>query len=133
MVKREIEYENYDGKKVKETFYFNLTKAEIQELEFEIPGGFDGLTGKMKMDPSASDVVNAFKLILGKAYGEKLANGKIYKSEANTSAFFASDAYSELFFWMMNNPEDAMKFIEAMLPRDVANAKPEQQPNIVIV
>lgn len=133
MVKREIEYENYDGKKEKETFYFNLTKAEIQELEFDLPGGFDGLTTKMHMDPSASDIVDAFKAILGKAYGEKLPNGKIYKSEQNTSAFFASDAYSELFFWMMNNPEEAIKFIEAMLPRDVANAIPEAQPNIVVV
>ena len=133
MVKREIEYENYNGEKVKETFYFNLTKAELQELEFSIPGGFDGLTTRLKADPSVSDVVDAFKLIIGKAYGEKLPNGKIYKSEQNTSAFFASNAYSELFFWLINNSDDALKFIEAMLPREVANAKPEPQPNIVVV
>lgn len=133
MVKREIEYENYDGEKIKETFYFNLTKAELQELEFDIPGGFDGLTAKLKKDPSASDIVDAFKIILGKAYGEKLPNGKIYKNEQNTSAFFASDAYSELFFWLMNNSEEAMNFIEAMLPREVADAIPADQPKIVVV
>ena len=132
MVKREIEFEDYEGEKVKEPFYFNLTKAEIQELEFEMPGGFEGMMNKLKKNPSNSDIVNAFKTILGKAYGEKLPNGKIYKNKENTEAFFASDAYSELFFWMLNNGDEAMKFIEGMLPRDVAEKVPEPEPQYVI-
>lgn len=132
MVKREIEYENYEGEKVKEPFYFNLTKAELQELDFEIPGGFEGMIEKLKKNPSNIDVVNSFKKILGKAYGEKLPNGKIYKTKENAEAFFASDAYSELFYWMISDEDNAMKFIEGMLPKEIAENVPDLKPQVII-
>ena len=39
MLKRNITYEDFDGNTVTEAFYFNLSKAELMEMEFTRAGG----------------------------------------------------------------------------------------------
>lgn len=46
MYKKTITYTDYDGNERTEDFYFNLTKAEIAEMELSAEGGFDKLIEK---------------------------------------------------------------------------------------
>ena len=39
MIKKTIEYVDYNGENRKEDFYFNLSKAELMELEMSKNGG----------------------------------------------------------------------------------------------
>lgn len=39
MLKKTIDYTDYDGNKRTEDFYFNLTKAEVAEMELSTEGG----------------------------------------------------------------------------------------------
>ena len=39
MLKRTIKYEDYNGVEREEDFYFNLTKAELTEMELSQKGG----------------------------------------------------------------------------------------------
>lgn len=39
MYKKTITYLDYNGEEIKEDFYFNLTKAEILEMQLEKEGG----------------------------------------------------------------------------------------------
>lgn len=43
MLKKTITYTDYNGVERTEDFYFNLSKAEIAEMELEIPGGMTTL------------------------------------------------------------------------------------------
>ena len=40
MLKKTITYTDFNGKQRTETFYFNLTKAEVAEMEATVDGGF---------------------------------------------------------------------------------------------
>ena len=39
MVKKTITYKNYNGVEITEDFYFNLTEAEVMEMEMSTKGG----------------------------------------------------------------------------------------------
>ena len=39
MLKKTITYQNFAGETVTEDFYFNLTKAELLQLEMAMPNG----------------------------------------------------------------------------------------------
>ena len=39
MLKKTITYTDYDGNERTEDFYFNISKAELAELEYSVKGG----------------------------------------------------------------------------------------------
>ena len=43
MLKKTIEYTDFNGVKRKEDFYFNLSKAELMEMELGVTGGMKQL------------------------------------------------------------------------------------------
>lgn len=47
MLKKTITYEDYNGVERKEDFYFNLTKAEIMEMEMSEAGGMSEMIKKI--------------------------------------------------------------------------------------
>jgi hypothetical protein len=86
------------GKEYTKDYYFNLTQAELAEINFDIDGGFEGLIKSLDENPERSYIVKVFKTLLGKAVCEKTPDGKrIVKSDDITNEFLASDAYSQLF------------------------------------
>ena len=47
MLKKTISYEDYNGVERKEDFYFNLSKAEVLEMEASSGGGFAEMVTKI--------------------------------------------------------------------------------------
>ena len=43
MFKKPITWTDYDGKEITEDFYFNLTRAEVMEMELGTEGGLEQL------------------------------------------------------------------------------------------
>lgn len=109
MIKKTITFiDSMDGQTKTEDFYFNLTKAELTELEFSIPGGFDSIRKQIESQLSEGRAVmgallEAYKRIIEKAVGYKSLDGKRFlKNSEYTEAFMASDAYSELIVELLN-------------------------------
>lgn len=115
MIKKKITYESFDGKPVTEDFYFNLTQAEIAEVDLEIPGGINAFRDLMENNPTMKDLVKIFKLLIGKAIATK-DGVRISKSEALSSEFLASDAYSVLFFELIGDENKMMDFFNGIIP-----------------
>ena len=117
MLAKEITYTDYDGVSRTETFYFNLNKAELMELNLSIEGG---LEKKIKDIVAAKDIpaiAAAFKEILLKAYGVKSPDGRRFiKSPELSKEFTETEAYSELFIELLSSAENAAKFIEQIIP-----------------
>lgn len=122
MLKKTITYTDYNGEERTEDFYFNLTKAEITEMEVTTAGG---LSEKLKSIVAAKDtpaMFSLFKSIILKAYGEKSDDGKHFrKSEAISEAFSQTEAYSELFMQLVTDENTMSAFINAIIP-NVENA-----------
>lgn len=123
MLKKKLTYVNYEEKTVTEDYYFNLTKAEVAELEYSIPGGFESIRDQIEAALSEGrDIVGAlleaYKLIIGKSVGYKTMDGKLFaKSKEFSEAFLASDAYSELVLELMNgnNVDKIEEFFDNVL------------------
>lgn len=121
MLKKVIKYEDYNGVQREEAFYFNLTKAEIMEMELSTVGGLTGMITSIVEAKDTPAIIKTFKEIILKAYGEKSPDGKRFmKSEEISEAFAQTEAYSELFMELLTDSKAAADFVNGIVPADLA-------------
>lgn len=123
MLKKNIKYVDYDGNERTEDFYFNLNKAEVIELQLGTVGGLTKTLEKIVQEKDTSRIIEYFKTIILKAYGEKSADGRRFiKSQELRDAFEQNEAYSELFMELARDAKMAAEFINGVLPKEAADA-----------
>ena len=126
MLKKTITYTDYDGVQRTEDFFFNLSKAEVAEMELSNHGGMERLIQQIAMTQDRKRLVELFKEIILKSYGEKSLDGRRFiKSKELSEAFSQTEAYSELFMQLATDTEAASKFINGIMPQ--TDATPEQR------
>lgn len=131
MLKKTITYTDYDGNQRTEDFFFNLTKAEVLEMEMGTNGGMTKLIQKIVAEQDTARIAAIFKEIILKSYGEKSLDGKFFKKSPELSAQFSqTEAYSELFMELLD-PDKAAVFINGIVPQDVA-AEAKAQSGAVV-
>lgn len=123
MLKKTITYTDYNGAERTEDFYFNLTKAEIMEMQLSASGGLAEMLQKVVAAKDAPSIVKIFKDLILKAYGEKTPDGKRFiKSEEISMAFAQTEAYSQLFMELATDADAASAFVNGIIPGDMAKA-----------
>ena len=123
MLKKTITYTDYNEVERTEDFYFNLSKAELAEMELSVDGGFAEMAKKIADTKNAPELVKLFKELILKAYGEKSADGRRFmKSEEITKEFAETEAYVNLFMELATDEKAAIAFAEGVMPKfDEAN------------
>lgn len=117
MLKKTITYTDYDGNSRTEDFYFNLNKAEIAEMEASEIGGLSNLLKKIVAERNNKKIIELFKELILRAYGEKSPDGKRFvKNQELRDAFCQTEAYSELFMELAGNAEAAAAFVNGITP-----------------
>ncbi len=128
MLKKTITYVDYDGNERTEDFYFNLSKAELIEIETSNNGGLSKMIEKLVAEQDMKRIVEIFKDIILKAYGEKSLDGKRFvKSAELRDSFEQTEAYSQLFMELATNAESAAAFVNGITP----DIKPSNQMQLV--
>jgi hypothetical protein len=123
MIKKTIEYVDYNGTPRKEDFYFNLTKAEVMEMEMSTTGGLAEMITRIVAAQDAPAIIKIFKDLVLKAYGQKSPDGKRFiKSQELTDEFSQTEAYSQLFMELATDADAASAFVNGILPADIAKA-----------
>ena len=121
MLKKTIKYTDYNGTDREETFYFNLTKAEIMEMEMGTVGGFAEVVQNIVNAQDTPSLIKIFKDLILRSYGEKSPDGRrIIKSDEISAAFAQTEAYSELFMELATDADKASEFINGIVPADIA-------------
>ena len=121
MLKKEIAYTDYNGVERKATFYFNLSKAEITEMELTTVGGFAEMIQKIVDAQDAPSIIKTFKDLVLKSYGEKSPDGKRFiKTKELRDSFEQTEAYSTLFMELATNAAAASEFVNGIIPADLA-------------
>ena len=129
MLKKTITYTDYNGTERTEDFYFNLSQAEIMEMELGTTGGLAEMIEKIVAAQDGPAIINIFKDIVLKAYGEKSPDGKRFiKSEEIRTAFSQTEAYSNLFMELATDAESASNFINGIMP---SNANKIASNNVI--
>lgn len=120
MIKKTINYVDYDGNDRTEDFYFNLSKAEIAEMELSTTGGLSEKIKRIVESKDQAEIVKEFKTIIAKSYGIKSEDGKRFiKSKEITEEFMQTEAYSELFMELATNVDAASSFIQGIIPKNL--------------
>lgn len=123
MLTKKITYTDYNGVERTENFYFNLSKAELMEMEMGTAGGFAEMLTRIVDAQDAASIIKVFKELVLKAYGEKTPDGKRFvKSHELAEAFSQTEAYSNLFMELATDADAAAAFVNGIMPQD-ATAK----------
>lgn len=121
MLKKNIKYTDYNGTERSEDFYFNLTKAEVMEMEMSTTGGLAEMIQRIVNTQDHPAIIKIFKDLVLKAYGEKSPDGKRFiKSEELATAFSQTEAYSILFMELATDADAAAKFVNGIIPADMS-------------
>ena len=120
MFKKTITYTDFDGNERTEDFYFNLTKAEVTEMELSAKGGLVKQLQKIVAEQDSKRIVEIFKDLILKAYGEKSPDGRRFvKNDEIRDSFSQSGAYSDLFMELATDAELASTFINGIVPSNL--------------
>lgn len=122
MLKKTITFTDYNDVERTEDFYFNLSKAEITEMEMSTSGGLAEQIKRIVATQDQPAIIKIFKELILKAYGEKSADGKRFEKKNGelAAAFAETEAYSILFMELATDADAAAKFINGIVPADAA-------------
>lgn len=124
MLKKSITYVDYNGTSRTEDFYFNLTKAEITEMEMSTEGGLAEMINRIVAAQDTRGIIKVFKELILKAYGEKSPDGRRFvKSDELSVAFSQTEAYSALFMELATDADAASAFVNGIMPADMGSAR----------
>ena len=124
MIKKTITYVDYNDIERTEDFFFNLTKAELTEIEMSTSGGLVEMINRIVAAQDAPSIIKVFKELILKAYGVKSLDGKRFeKSDKLRTEFEQTEAYSQLFMKLATDADAASKFVNGIIPSDAASIK----------
>ena len=122
MLKKTITFEDFDGNTRTEDFYFNLTEAELTDLELSVKGGFGSLIDKITKTQDVPEIMKIFKQIIKLSYGVKSPDGRRFeKSEDIYNDFAQTNAFSQLYMELASNEQKASDFINGILPKKLVD------------
>ena len=120
MVVKKIKYTDFNGVEREEEFMFNLTEAEITEMELTTDGGLSDSIKKIISAQDTPQIIETFKMLLLKSYGQKSADGRRFiKSEELSKEFTQTNAYSQLFMELAYDDNAAIAFINGIIPESM--------------
>lgn len=132
MLKKTIKYTDYNGTERSEDFFFNLSKAEIMDMQMGTVGGLADLITVLVKTQNMPEIIRIFKEIIIKSYGEKSADGKrfIKTDEHGRSlglSFSETEAFSNLYMELATDSKAAAEFINGIIPADMEVSEEKQQ------
>lgn len=130
MLKKTVKYTDFNGDPQVEDFYFNLTKAELVELEVSVEDGLSSLIKKIAASTDGNVIMSTFKDIIARSYGVRSTDGKSFiKTPEATLNFMGSAAYSEMFMDMVGDADKMSEFIRGIVPADLVKQIDSDQPS----
>lgn len=132
MLTKKITYTDYFGEERTETFYFNLTKAELVDMNYSISGGYSEMLQRIVDEKNTVQIAKIFKELILKAYGERSDDGRhFYKIDENghslANKFAQTEAFSVLYMELLSDEKVGAQFFRDILPSDIRDAAIQQQ------
>ena len=130
MIKKTINYVDYNGNERTEDHYFNLSKSEIMKMEMSVAGGFAEMIQRVVAAQDQTAIMKIFEDLIHKSYGVKTPDGKGFrKTAADLEAFVSTPAYDELFMELATNADAAANFVNGIIPADMAKQLKDMPQN----
>lgn len=125
MYAKTIEYTDFNGVERKENFLFNISEAEVIDLEMATEEGYLEMLYRIIDAKDKTLLYKEFKRFITSSYGRKSEDGRAFlKKPEWTEEFMATPAFSILISELMSDANIAGEFITAILPKSKNNPVP---------
>jgi hypothetical protein len=120
MIKKVIQYNDYDDNVRTDTLYFHLNKFEWLELETYTKGGLiENLEHAVETN-NAKKTIDLLKKIILRAYGERdPETGTFEKDDDRAIRFSKTDAFSALFYELAYDENASKEFFLGLIPKEI--------------
>ena len=139
MLIKPITYTDFNGEERTEDFMFNLTEAELTQLQLSENGGYTEWVKSIANARDNKTLAKIFKDIVMLAYGEKTPDGKFFRKTDKdgynlVNDFIQTEAFSVLYMELVTDPDAAAAFMNGIMPESLKakmaeNQKIEQKQN----
>lgn len=127
MYKYTATYTDYDGVERTEDFLFNLSEAEIVEMEYGVTGGMQRMLEQIVAAKDIKRIMDVFKDLIKRAYGVKSPDGRRFeKDEKLSKEFTETPVYSDMFMKFARDADAAAEFLNKIIPQSVADEVAKQ-------
>lgn len=127
MIKKNIKYTDFNGVERNEDFYFNLTEAELMEMNLSTKGGLKEYLETIINTQDTPALADLFKSIINKSYGVKSPDGRNFtKSKETLDDFMSTQAYSNLYMSLITDADAAADFVNKVIPESLAKKANER-------
>lgn len=118
MLKKTFTVIDYDGVERTRNRYFDISEAEVIDMEMSIDGGYQEMLEKIVKEQNAVEIYKKFKEIVLIAYGEQSADGtRFIKDPALTTAFTQTKEFSLLMKELTSDAKAAADFMNGIFPQ----------------
>lgn len=122
MLKKTIEYTDYEGNERKSDYYFSMSKAEV--IKWLTSTGEYTLDKAVKMisdNRNMGKLVDLIDELIHRSYGVKSLDGNNFiKNETEWLKFSQSPAYDVIFMELIGDAKKAANFFNGVIPQDLA-------------
>lgn len=121
MIKKDLEFEDFDGNKVTRTCWFHLSKKKLLELDAATEGGLQNKLERIGSSASGAEIMQTFTELVGHAYGERDSadSTRFRQSPELTAKFLDSLEFEALLTMLLTNPKEAIAFINGLMPKEL--------------
>jgi hypothetical protein len=121
VLRQELTYEDFNGDTVTDVLYFNLTKAELLEMEASAAGGVANMFNRIVEARDSNAILQAIQDFVLNAYGVKSEDGKRFiKTDELREEFKQSQAYSDLLMELVGDENKLIAWFAGTFPKDVS-------------
>lgn len=122
MIKETITYEDYNGMTRTEDHYFNLSEAELVDMEMSLNGGLAEMIQRIVAAQDNTELYKIFKDVIHKSYGQKSLDGKRFvkvdeHGRRLIDDFVQTEAYSQFLISIVTDADKAAAFINGVMPK----------------
>ena len=120
MLKKTITFTDYNGNERTEDYYFNLTQAEVTEMELSVEGGLVEMIRRIVAAQDGKQIMAVVRDLILRSYGEKSPDGRRFiKNQEVRDNFAQTEAYSKLFMEFVTNADAASAFVKGIAPAEI--------------
>ena len=121
MVTKTVQFEDFNGKMREEDFCFNLTAAEVYDLQKSMNGGLNALLEKIVKEQDEARLTDYMRKLVTMSYGIKSLDGRNFRKSPEILADFVStNAFSEIYMTLAHDADEAAAFVNGILPSRAA-------------
>lgn len=118
MLVEKVVYTDYKGNVREESLHFNLTKAEIAEMELSHSGGLSEKVNRIVETKDGAEILALFKDLIIKSYGVVSDDGRRFiKNDTLREEFVQTEGYSVLFMRLASDADAASAFMNGIVPQ----------------